>query len=291
MTYCLGIITKHGIVLSSDSRTNAGHDQINVTRKMHFIATPGQRVFALCTSGSLSCSQSVLTMLKQQFDAGEGLASVTSMYEAARVVGDAVRTVGDIDRPALERDGFTFNVNIILGGQIRGERPALYLIYPQGNPLQATDDCPYLQIGEVKYGRPILDRAIRFDTTTLEDAAKLALVSMDSTMKSNVTVGPPVDLLAYPNDDLAFRNVRRFGADDPDLAKIRSRWEGALRQAVLKLPGIRFTSGKAASTAAGNTAATAEQTRTIELVEPAADTAEPASIPATQSAPKPRQPM
>lgn len=290
MTYCLGIITKHGIVLSSDSRTNAGHDQINVTRKMHVLTTPGQRVFALCTSGSLSCSQSILTLLRQQFDSGEGLAKVSTMYEAARVVGDAVRAVGDIDRAALERDGYTFNVNLILGGQIKGSPPALYIIYPQGNPLAATQDCPYLQIGEVKYGRPILDRAIRFDTTTLEDAAKLALVSMDSTMKSNVTVGPPVDLLAYPNDELAFHNVRRFGADDPDLAKIRARWEGALRQAVLKLPGIRFTATRTTA-AATHDAATAEQTRTIELVEPSTDNTEPASIPSVQSAPKPRQPM
>jgi putative proteasome-type protease len=240
MTYCLGIMTKHGLVMASDSRTNAGHDQVNTTRKMHLFVQPGQRVFVIMASGSLSCTQSVTTLLRRDFDRGEGLAKVENMYDAARVVGNTIRKVDELDRKALERDDYKFNVNLILGGQVKGESPQLYLIYPQGNPLQASEDTPYLQIGETKYGRPILDRGIRFDKTTLEEAAKYALLSMDSTMKSNVTVGPPIDLLAYNADELDITRHRRFESDDPDLNKIRVRWEAALRNAIAKLPEFRF---------------------------------------------------
>lgn len=240
MTYCLGIVTKDGLVMASDSRTNAGFDQINTCRKMYTFELPGERVFVILAAGSLSCTQSIITLLRRDFDAGEGLAKVTNMYDAARVVGQTMRKVADLDRDALERDEFKFNVTLILGGQIKGESPHLYMIYPQGNPLQATEETPYLQIGEIKYGRPILDRGIRFDKTTLEEAAKYALLSLDSTMRSNVTVGPPIDLIAYSADELLLTKKRRFLADDPDLLKLRSRWEGALRQAVLKLPQLRF---------------------------------------------------
>ena len=240
MTYCLGIMTKHGLVMASDSRTNAGYDQINTTRKMHTFVQPGERVFVLLASGSLSLTQSVVTLLRKDFDAGKGLALANSMYEAARVVGEQVRKVSEIDKEALEKDEYRFNVHLILGGQVKDEKPDLFLIYPQGNPLQATEDSPYLQIGETKYGRPILDRGIRFDRTTLEEAAKYALLSMDSTMKSNVTVGPPIDLLALAPGDLNVRRQHRFADNDPSLVKIRTRWEQALRHAVLKLPDIRF---------------------------------------------------
>lgn len=240
MTYCLGIVTKYGLVMASDSRTNAGYDQVNVCRKMHTFVTPGERVFVALTSGSLSLTQSIMTLLRREFDAGKGLAAASSLYDAARVIGDQIRKVSDLDRAALERDDYRFNVNILLGGQVKGEPPNLMLIYPQGNPLQVSEDSPYLQIGETKYGRPILDRGIRYDHTTLEEAAKYALLSLDSTMKSNVTVGPPIDLLAYSADELEITRHRRFENDDPDLAKIRVRWEQALRQAVSRLPDVRF---------------------------------------------------
>jgi len=259
MTYCLGIVTKHGLVMASDSRTNAGYDQINVTRKMHTFVQPGERVFVLVTSGSLSLSQSILTLLRRDFDAGKGLAQASSLYDAARIVGEQIRRVSDIDRLALEKDKYNFNVNFLLGGQVRGEKPNLILIYPQGNPLQATEDSPYVQIGETKYGRPILDRGIKYDRTTLEEAAKYALLSMDSTMKSNVTVGPPVDLLAYSVDELDLTRHRRFKEDDADLTKIRVRWEAALRQGILRLPNVRFTSRP--------NAGQQPQTETIQLVE------------------------
>ena len=240
MTYCLGIVTKFGLVMASDSRTNAGYDQVNVVRKMYTFVHPGERVFVVLASGSLSCTQSVLTLLKRDFDKGRGLAAAPSVYDAVRMVGDRVREVRAIDKAALEADEFRFNVHLLVGGQVKGEPPQLYLVYPQGNPLQATEESPFLQIGETKYGRPILDRGIRFERTTLEEACKYALLSMDSTMKSNVTVGPPVDLLAYSVDEMDITRQRRFGNDDPDLAKIRLRWEQALRQGVARLPDLRF---------------------------------------------------
>jgi putative proteasome-type protease len=247
MTYCLGVITRAGLVMASDSRINAGADQINIGRKMHTFEKAGERVFVILSAGSLSCTQSILTLLQRDFDAGRGLAAAANMYDAARLVGTQVRAVADLDRAALERDQIQFNVSLLLAGQIKGDHTSLFLIYPQGNPLQALPETPYLQIGETKYGRPILDRGIRYEKTSLEDAAKYALLSLDSTMRSNVTVGPPVDLLAYEADSLEFTHRRRFTADDPDWMKIRSRWEQALQQAVQRLPAVRFRETPAAS--------------------------------------------
>lgn len=240
MTYCLGIMAQKGLVLASDSRTNAGYDQVNVCRKMHTFEKPGERTFIVLTSGSLSLSQSVLTLLRKDFNAGEGLASAPSMYDAAREIGEKVRRISELDREALERDDFRFNLHVLLGGQVQGEPPDLYMIYPQGNPLRATAESPYLQIGEAKYGRPILDRGIRYEHTSLEDAAKYALISFDSTMRSNVTVGPPIDMLVYERDTFSISRYRRFTAGDPELRDIHQQWEQALRKAVLELPAIRF---------------------------------------------------
>lgn len=239
MTYCLGIVTDDGLVMASDSRTNAGFDQVNVCRKMHRFIQPGERAFVILCSGSLSISQSVITLLRCDFDAGAGLAQARNLYEAARTVGDMVRRVSDIDRAALERDDFNFNVHLLLGGQVRGEPPGLYLIYPQGNPLRATEDSPYLQLGECKYGRPILDRGVD-SRTSLEIAAKYALLSFDATMRSNVTVGPPIEIVLYRKDALQIADYRRFPAVDRDLSTIHSSWEQALRKAVEQLPEIEF---------------------------------------------------
>ena len=270
MTYCLGIVTKYGLVMASDSRTNAGYDQVNVCRKMHTFEQPGERVFVILASGSLSLTQSVITLLRRDFDAGKGLALAPSLYDAARVIGEQVRRVSDIDRLALERDEYKFNVHLLLGGQVRGEKPNLMLVYPQGNPLQASEDSPFLQIGETKYGRPILDRGIRFDRTTLEEAAKYALLSIDSTMKSNVTVGPPIDLLVYGADELEATRYRRFEETDPDWQKIRNRWQQALRVAVARLPNLRFRPKHAP----GTPKLPAEES--IEVVEGATPAPDPA---------------
>lgn len=241
MTYCLGIMTHQGLVMASDSRTNAGFDQVNVCRKMHTFVHPGERAFVILTSGGLSLTQSVITLLRDQFNAGEGLAKVSSTYEAARVVGECVRRVSDMDRAALERDNFSFNINLLLGGQVKGEPTSqLYMIYPQGNPLSATYESPYLQIGESKYGRPILDRGIVRGSTTLENAAMYALLSFDAAMRSNVTVGPPIEILLYENGKLEFDRYRRFAADDPEMLLLHRKWEHALRRAVEELPEVHF---------------------------------------------------
>lgn len=202
MTYCLGIKTHQGLVMASDSRSNAGSDQVNVCRKMHTFAKPGERAFVLLSSGSLSLTQSVLTLLRQDFNQGKGLASAETFYDAVRCVGQYVRQVSDLDREALEKDDYRFNINLLIGGQIRGEVPQLYQIYPQGNPLMVTNETPFLQIGEYKYGRPILERGLVYSKTTLEAASLYALLSFDATMRSNVTVGPP-----HRNHDLPQRSA------------------------------------------------------------------------------------
>ena len=240
MTYCLGIIMREGLVMASDSRSNASLDEVNVCQKMHTIVDPGECVFILLTSGNLSCSQSILTLLRRDFDQGKGLASASSMYDAARIVGEQVRSVADMDQPALNKHNFRFNVHLLVAGQIRGQPHDLYLIYPQGNPLRATEDAPFLQIGESKYGRPILDWGVRYASSSLEDAARYALISLDSTMRSNVAVGPPLDLLVYARDELRITRQRRFNDKDPDLLAIQTQWQQSLRKAVQELPRVRF---------------------------------------------------
>lgn len=240
MSYCLAIMTRSGLVFASDSRTNAGLDLANTSQKLFTFGRDGERTFVLLCSGGLSLSQSVMALLRADDERGEGLASAKTMYDAARAVGDRVRSVSDRDRHYLEKDEIPFNVTIILGGQIKGGEPELYMIYPQGNPLRATPDCPFLQIGEAKYGRPILDRGVRYESTSLEQATKYALISLDSTMRSNLTVGPPVDLAVYVKDELTLAKRTRFPADDPQLVAIRTQWEQELRAAVTRLPAVKF---------------------------------------------------
>src|ERR1700726_4323319 len=206
---------------------------------MYSFVQPGERVFVILTSGSLSISQSVITLLGDDFDSGRGLAQANSLYDAARMVGDCVRRISDLDRASLERDSFSFNVHLLLGGQVRGQQHNLYLIYPQGNPLAATEDSLYLQLGECKYGRPILNVGIQA-STSLEVAAKYALLSLDATMRSNVRVGPPFDVVLYTKDRLEVTRYRRVCAGDRDLTLIHSSWEQSLRRAVEQLPAIEF---------------------------------------------------
>lgn len=235
--------THQGLVLASDSRSNAGYDQVNTCRKMFTFVTPGERAFVLLTSGSLSLSQSIVTLLSRDFNAGKGLAIVENFYDAVRCVGEYVRQVAEVDRAALERDDYSFNVHVLMGGQIRGDEPQLYMVYPQGNPLRATRETPFLQIGEYKYGRPIIERGLVYSSTTLEVAAKYALLSFDATMRSNVTVGPPIEMLIYRRDSLEFDRYRSFAADDPELQLIHRQWEKSLRTAVETLPEIKFEAG------------------------------------------------
>ena len=240
MTYCLGIMTQEGLVMASDSRTNAGFDDLNIARKMHTFAQPGERAFVVLNSGSLSLSQSVMNLARARFHAGEGLARVGSMSEAARELGDCVRQVAELDRAALERDNYSFNLHLLLGGQVRGEEPALYMIYPQGNPICATEESPFLQLGEYKYGRPLLDRGVVFSSTSLMVAARYALLSFDATMRSNGAIGPPIELLLYRRNSLLLDCYRKFNHGDPELQTIHARWEQSLRRAVEDLPDIYF---------------------------------------------------
>ncbi len=229
MIYCLGITTQEGLVLASDSRTNAGFDQVDTCRRMYQLVQPGERAFVILTSGSLSISQSVITLLRDDFDSGRGLGQAGFLYDAARIVGDGVRHISDFDRSSLERGSFTFNVHLLLASQVRGQEPNLYLVYSQGNPLAATDDSLCLQLGECKYGRPILDRGI-LATTSLERAAKYALLWMDAAMRSNVIVSPPFDLLLDKEDSLEVTRYPRVFAGDRDLNLIHSNWEQSLRR-------------------------------------------------------------
>jgi putative proteasome-type protease len=240
MTYCVGIKTHEGLILASDSRSNAGYDQVNTCRKMYTFVTPGERAFVVLTSGSLSLTQSAMTLLRRDFKAGLGIATAENFYDAVRCIGDVVRKVAAMDRTALEKDEYNFNIHLLVGGQIRGEDSQLYMVYPQGNPLRATTETPFLQIGEYKYGRPIIERGVVYTSTTLESAAKYALLSFDATMRSNLTVGPPIEMLMYRNNSLEFDHYRSFTADDPQLISIHRQWERALRSAVEALPEIGF---------------------------------------------------
>lgn len=241
MTYCLGIVTRYGLVLGADSRTNAGVDYISTYQKLFNFSDPGQRVLLLTTSGNLSITQAIVNALHQdlKLSDGENLHTLPTLYDIARYIGQKVRQIQEKERPWLEKDGIDYSCTLLLGGQVRGEAPGLYMIYSQGNCIQAMPETPFLQIGETKYGKPILDRTLRFDTP-LEEAAKCALLSIDSTMKSNISVGPPIDLVMYETDSFLIKHQLRLRLGDPYLAKIRKLWEISLRQAFERMPNIEW---------------------------------------------------
>lgn len=241
MTYCLGISVEKGLVFASDSRTNAGVDYISSYEKMFDFSIPGERVITLCTAGSLSTSQSVLHQLEQEISTGAdvNLHTLSSMHEVAAHIGDVMRNIQDKERPWLEKDGIDYQSTFLVGGQVAGESPGLYLVYSQGNFISATPETPFLQIGETKYGKPILDRTIGYKTS-LEQVAKTALLSLDSTMRSNISVGPPIDMVLYETDALEIRNRIQLEEDDPYLFKIREYWEQALADASSRLPDVSW---------------------------------------------------
>lgn len=241
MTYCLGIMVEKGLVFAADSRTNAGVDQISSYQKLFDFSVPGERVIILCTAGSLSTSQSVIHRLEQDVknDAEMNMHSLSSLHDVAGYVGSVMREIQDRERPWLEKDGIGYQSSFLVGGQIAGEDPNLYLVYSQGNFISATPETPFLQIGETKYGKPILDRTIRSDSP-LTEVAKTALLSMDSTMRSNISVGPPIDMVLYATDALELRDRVQLQADDPYLDKIREYWESALSEASKHLPTVEW---------------------------------------------------
>lgn len=239
MTYCLGILTKFGLVMAADSRTNAGVDYISTHQKLFDFSVPGERVLLICTAGNLSTTQATLTLLRRDVNAQAetSLHTLPSLYEIARYVGAKSREIQDLDRPWLERDHIDAQCTFLVGGQIKGEEPGLFLIYSQGNCIQVSRDTPFLQIGEAKYGKPILDRILSFDTS-LDAAAKCALLSLDSTMKSNISVGPPINLAMYERDSFKIRYELKLKLGTPYLAQIRRMWEVALREAFDNMPDI-----------------------------------------------------
>jgi len=233
MTYCVAVKLDAGLVFLSDSRTNAGVDQISTFRKMIIYERPGDRFMVLLSAGNLSISQQVREILQiQQIENGDEppltIWNATSMFDAARVLGAAVRRVYDQDGEALQKAGLDFNASLILGGQIGGESMRLFLVYSAGNFIEATRETCFFQIGESKYGKPILDRVLE-PATPLEEAAKCALVSMDSSMKSNLSVGLPLDLAVYEADKLQSEQITCIDEQNPYFAMVRSTWGQRLR--------------------------------------------------------------
>ena len=237
MTYCVAIRNQAGLVFLSDSRTNAGVDQINTFRKMHVFEVPGERVMVLLTAGNLSISQSVSSGIRMSMQHGgeKNLATCPNMFSAAKLVGEAIRKVHERDAASLQEFGIDFNVSLIFGGQIKGEAPRLFSHYSAGNFIEATNETPFFQIGESKYGKPILDRVIGGDLS-LEEVAKCALISMDSTIKSNLSVGLPLDLLCYERDALKVTKRKLIDSKDEYFASIRVRWADQLKKVFNDLP-------------------------------------------------------
>ncbi len=244
MTYCVGMILEKGIVLMSDTRTNSGVDNISVFRKMFSWQVPGERMIAIMTAGNLATTQAVVSMLdertKEPDERNNTLLKAPTMFSVATEVGRLLRSTVQVRQSANNESGSgRFTASIILAGQIAGMEPRLFMIYPEGNFIEASWDTPFFQIGETKYGRPILirgyDRSMSF-----EDAAKLVMVSFDSTLKANLSVGLPLDLMVIGKDDFAATHSHRITHDDPFFSAISSSWGDALRSAFNALPDYHF---------------------------------------------------
>ena len=234
MTYCVGVKLDAGLVFLSDSRTNAGLDQIGTFRKMMIYERPGDRFMVMLSAGNLSISQQVREILQvEQIDDGDKppitIWNATSMFDAVRVLGAAIRRIHDQDGAALKKSGLDFNASMIFGGQIAGEAMRLFLVYSAGNFIEATRETCFFQVGESKYGKPVLDRMMR-PSTPLDEAAKCVLVSMDSTLKSNLSVGLPLDLVVYEADKLESSQVVCIDDRNPYFQMIRTTWGDKLRE-------------------------------------------------------------
>jgi len=243
VTYCVGVLLEDGIVMGSDSRTNAGLDDVASFCKMTVFERPGDRVLVLLSSGTLAGTQAVISLLTQAALAGDAppsLYSARTMFEVACVVSDAMRATERRDKEHLERSSLAFNASFILGGQISGEPMRLFRIYAEGNFIEAGPDTTFFQTGETKYGKPILDRVID-RSTSLDDAAKCMLVSFDSTMRSNLSVAMPIDLLCYERDALVIRKRLRFEPGNPYFGALSKKWSEGVRAAFKELPDPLWT--------------------------------------------------
>lgn len=242
MTYCLALKLRDGLVFASDSRTTAGVDYISTYRKMHVFQPSPDRLVVVLTSGNLATTQEVLDNIRRDLSSGEArenLASVTHLFEAARYVGKILCTVVQQYTAALKSNGADARATLIVGGQIAGQPPELYMVYPEGNYVAATEETPFLQLGEFKYGKPILSRIAGADLS-LDDAARLALISFDAAMKSNLSVGPPVELAIYPRNALKFSHQLSLGADSEFLRSLCRLWNEQLKLAFRQLPKFEW---------------------------------------------------
>lgn len=238
MTYCVAMKLAEGLVMASDSRTNAGVDHIATFRKMAVLEHPGEAVIVLLSAGNLATTQSTLSTLRQRLQDPEqpNLFNQRSLYDVVVLVGAVLREIIHRDVPAHSRNSeVDYGCSFLLGGQLRGEEPRLFHVYPQGNFIEATSDTPFFQIGEAKYGKPILDRVIQYDTS-LSDAAKCVLISFDSSIRSNVSVGLPIDLVCYRADTLQVDQQQRIGEADEYFQMIRREWSQGLRQIFTRIP-------------------------------------------------------
>jgi putative proteasome-type protease len=238
MTYCVGIETDEGLVFAADTRTSASFDDVRVYRKMHVFEYPGDRVFVIMSAGNLATTQlSIARLMRDAEDptATRSLRSFTHLYEVAEYVGEVLVASQVKMNDDAQQKGVSVQSTLILGGQIAGERPGLYMIYPLGNCIATSPETPYLQIGESKYGKPILDRILR-PQTTLEDAARCALVSLDSTIRSNLSVGLPIDIALVRAGDLKITQKMRMEGDTPLYSEIHETWSRKLEAAVHSLP-------------------------------------------------------
>jgi putative proteasome-type protease len=240
MTYCCGILVREGLVMIADTRTNAGLDNISTFRKLHVYEEPGRYIMALATAGNLSISQAVISTLQEGLDNPETgqkdtLTSCTSMFRATQLVGEAVRHVYRLYGEALKEADVRFDVSFLFGGQVNGGRLRLFMIYAAGNFIECTADTPFLQIGEHKYGKPVLDRSITFETD-IYDALKSGLISMDSTMRSNLGVGMPLDVLVARREGSQAELNYRIEPGEPYFHDLRERWSAALRAAHTGIP-------------------------------------------------------
>ncbi len=247
MTYCAGILVRDGLVMFADTRTNAGFDDVSTFRKLHIFETADDRVMAVATAGNLSITQSALSLLAEglpNVETGEleTLDKAPSMFRAAQLLGHAVRRVKRDLGPGLEHEQISAEVSMLLGGQIRGGPLRLFMIYDAGNFIECGQDAPFLQIGEHKYGRPILVRAVSYETD-LYDALKIGLISLDSTVKSNLAVGLPVDLMVLRRDHLRSELIHRIEADEPYFHDLSERWSEALRAAHSNIPRPPYAPG------------------------------------------------
>ena len=243
MTYCVAMALDAGMIFASDSRTNAGVDQIARFSKMRTFARDGDRVIVMLSSGNLSLTQNAISVLEQRIRAGDDhlhLMNAPSMFDVARVLGDSLREVKNRDGPYLLQNNIEASANFIVGGQVRGEHPRLFHVYGEGNFIEATPDTCYFQIGETKYGKPIIDRVMS-RTTSLLDATKCTMVSFDSTMRSNISVGLPIDLLVYETDSLRIKLQRRIEETDPYFQMVHTQWGEGLRRVFAQLPDPDWT--------------------------------------------------